>query len=89
VILARGPIVDLLDDGDECVVLLERQCLRLSSVAAAVIELLELPRPADEVRARVQALFGTAPRGRFESLIEDLVQQGVVVRAHAVRSEDP
>lgn len=87
--LQRGPIVDLLVGEDECLVLLEDQCLRLTAIAAAVVGLLDRPRTSADLQARLEGEFGRAPQGRFEEIVEDLVQQGVLQARDEVLSGDP
>ena len=86
--LQRGPIVDLLVGEDECLVLLEDQCLRLTAVAAAVVQLLDRPRTSADIEARLEAEFGPAPGGRFEEIVTSLVDQGLVQAPDQVLSGD-
>jgi hypothetical protein len=78
--LRLDDVVDVLFGEDECLVLTSTTCLRLSSVPAALVALLDRPRPETEVRAALNDRFGDAPEGRLEEVLGELVEHRVVQR---------
>ena len=76
--ISRADLVDLLVREDEALVLTSRQCLRLSSVAAAIVACLDEPRSRVDVEAHLELRFGPAPEGRLEDVLAELQRQGVI-----------
>ena len=88
-VLVRGDIVDVLAEDDECLVLLQDRCLRLTAVAAAVVELLDRPRTSVDLQTHLEVKFGRAPVGRFDEIVTDLLRQGALHARDQVLSGDP
>lgn len=87
--LSRGPaIVDILFSADECVVLTEQRCLRLSVAATAVLRSLSAPSDRAAVRVHVESVCGPAPDGAFESVVSELVGSGLVAETDMVPLTD-
>lgn len=78
VIVTRGDIVDILHRDDECVVLTNQTCLRLTTIPTTVLRALDEPCTLDGLVARLEAEFGPSPRGRLEEILEQLDSYGLV-----------
>lgn len=87
-LIGRDDVVDVLLGDDEAVVLTSRQCLRLTALSAAIVAFLVEPRPEVEVLAHLEDLFGPAPDGRLEQVLDELTHQGLIqVTSETVSSD--
>ncbi|HMS46778.1 hypothetical protein [Candidatus Neomicrothrix sp.] len=87
--LERGDILDLLFADDECLALTHDRCLRLTAVPTEVLAYLTVPRTVAEVSEHLEGIFGPAPEGIFEALINDLTQDRLVSRTDVTPAVGP
>jgi hypothetical protein len=83
----RGDLADILLRDGESLVLLPHRCMRLSAVPTAIVTILERPKSREEIESRLEDVFGAAPQGRLDAIIEELSQAGVI-RATVVDASD-
>ena len=76
------PVLDRVDRDGEAVVLLGRQVVRLSPLAAAVLDACEEWRGVEELAGQLVAQFGDPPSGDARSMttaaLTELRDQGLV-----------
>ena len=87
--LERGDILDLLFADDECLTLTHDRCLRLTAVPTEVLAYLTVPRTVAEVSEHLEGIFGPAPEGTFEALLNDLTQDRLVSRTAVTPAVGP
>ena len=85
----RGSILALLCADDESLPLTHDRCLRLTAVPSEVLAYLTVPRTVAEVSEHLEGIFGPAPEGTFEALLNDLTQDRLVSRTDVTPAVGP
>ena len=75
---ARDDVVDRLVEKGEVLVLTSRECVRLSTLPAAILEHLAEPRTEEDLTSHLEDRFGSAPPGRLEEILGELTRRRLI-----------
>jgi len=77
-VITRAEIVDFLVRDGESLVLTPQQCVRLTEVPTAILELLAEPRTRAQLEKQITAAFGAPPPGRLDQVLSEMAGQGLI-----------
>ena len=67
--LQRRDVIDILVRDEECMVVTDKLCLRVSPIPTAIVEYLVEPRLGSDLMNHLESILGPPAPGRFEEIL--------------------